>query len=743
MYETFYHLSATPFRLTPDPKFCFSHSGYEQAHAYLQYAFELGEGFILLTGRPGAGKTTLIETFLRELEARDAVTARVVVSHLGTTDLLRSVAYRYDLEAEGLDKATLLKRITEFFSRQKRLGRRVLLVIDEAQGLSHSLLEELRLMADLQEEGHPLLQIFLVGQESLRNVMREPETEQFQQRVIGTCQLGPMSLPETRSYVEHRLRRAGWTGDPELTGAAILAIYRYSAGVPRHINKICTRLLLQGVLENKHKLDKDDVVGIAMEMGDEQLAPTGRELLAVDETSSGTAKETELPDDSPFLSQLAVRMERQLGDTLPVPQRFAAMTTRQCPGESAPHHKVQRPVVRQHVAEVPVSRSGGFARAGTMPPRSKVAPIGRRRHKILRIRALPGVVKFSEKPSLLFSAVAVTTLSAGALTSFFGGSGETDQRAPFVTEAQTVQASMRTDRNDESPAAPALQPDRRELGPENSDNAAAALYAERPIEGGVAASGAELLPGESTTRSGVPVTEVAVVESVSGRPASEIAPGSETGGDVSGNVKPAPAGSAANAQLITPVTPSGLSGAAASEPVAVATQPDQAVSDGRQETALPDVSKDQKVARLLLQGRAALGEDRLMIPATRSAHYYFQQVLLRQPDNWEALFGLSKIVDRYVELATGAVQRGDETKARRYIARGMRVRSQDTRLLALRDHLDAPPVQAQPTVTAAAQAVEPLVELVEEPEKPKNVVEWLKDFLSKNAVESRRDSNPE
>jgi general secretion pathway protein A len=221
MYETFYHLSATPFRLTPDPKFCFSHSGYEQAHAYLQYAFELGEGFILLTGRPGAGKTTLIETFLGELEAKAAVTARVVVSHLETTDLLRSVAYRYDLEAEGLDKATLLKRIAEFFSRQKRLGRRVLLVIDEAQGLSHSSLEELRLMADLQERGHPLLQIFLVGQESLRNVMREPETEQFQQRVIGTCRLGPMSLAETRSYVEHRLRRAGWTGDPELTGAAI------------------------------------------------------------------------------------------------------------------------------------------------------------------------------------------------------------------------------------------------------------------------------------------------------------------------------------------------------------------------------------------------------------------------------------------------------------------------------------------------------------------------------------------
>jgi type II secretory pathway predicted ATPase ExeA len=742
MYETFYHLSATPFRLTPDPKFCFSHSGYEQAHAYLQYAFELGEGFILLTGRPGAGKTTLIETFLGELEAKDAVTARVVVSHLESTDLLRSVAYRYEVEAEGLDKATLLKRITEFFSRQKRLGRRVLLVIDEAQGLSHSSLEELRLMADLQERGHPLLQIFLVGQESLRDVMREPRMEQFQQRVIGTCRLGPMSLAETRSYVEHRLRRASWTGDPELTGPSILAIYRYSAGVPRHVNKICTRLLLQGVLENKHKLDKDDVVGIAMEMDDEQLAPTGRELLAADETSSDAMLESELPEDSPLLSQLAVRMERQLGDTPPVPQRFAAATTRQSPTECASHHPVQRDVARQRVAEVPVSRSGGFARGGTMPPGVAVAPMGRRRHNILKNRVLPGVFKFSEKPALLFSAVAVATLSAGALTSLFGDRGETDQRALFVTEAQPIQAPMWTRPKDESPSAPALQPGRRELGPENTDNAAAALSAERQIEAGVAAVGAELLPGESTTRSGALVAEVAVVESVPVRAASETAPGPETDGDASGNAKPAPAGSAANAQLIDAVTPAGLSTTAASEPAAAATQPDRAVSDGRQETARLD-AKAQKVARLLLQGRTALGEDRLMIPATRSAHYYFQQMLVLEPDNWEALFGLSKIVDRYVELATGAVQRGDEIKARRYIARGLRVRSQDTRLLALRDRLDASPGQAQPPVTVAVQAVEPVVEPVEEPEKPKNVVEWLKDFLSRNAAESRRDSSPE
>jgi type II secretory pathway predicted ATPase ExeA len=132
--EAFYHLTATPFRLTPDPKFCFSHSGHAEARAYLQYAFALGEGFIILTGRPGAGKTTLIESFLKELEASKVATARIAPANLETTDLLRSVAFAYHIQAEGLDKATLLRRISQNFSTLMHQGRRVLLVIDEAQG---------------------------------------------------------------------------------------------------------------------------------------------------------------------------------------------------------------------------------------------------------------------------------------------------------------------------------------------------------------------------------------------------------------------------------------------------------------------------------------------------------------------------------------------------------------------------------------------------------------------------------
>ncbi|MGD8673046.1 MAG: AAA family ATPase, partial [Thiogranum sp.] len=314
MYETFYHLSATPFRLTPDPRFCFNHSGYAQARAYLQYAFDLGEGFIIVTGRAGAGKTTLVEGFLRELETGNVVAARVAAANIKATDLLRSVAYVYGIEAENLDKATLLRRIAQHLSTLMHRRQRVLLVIDEAQSLSHSALEELRLLADLAEGARPLLQIFLVGQEKLRSVMREPDMEQLQQRVIGACRLEPMGLAETKDYIRHRLCRAGWSGDPELTGAAVLAIFQYSGGTPRHINKICTRLMLQGFMENKHALDRDDVVGIASELDEEQLAPAARGNNALDDMAADPALAAALRHDQAALSKLAVRAPEPAGE---------------------------------------------------------------------------------------------------------------------------------------------------------------------------------------------------------------------------------------------------------------------------------------------------------------------------------------------------------------------------------------------------------------------------------------------
>ena len=273
MYQRFYQLASNPFRLAPEPDFCFSHTGYRRAREYLEFALAQGEGFVMVTGRPGTGKTMLVETFLKTVNTDEVIARRIAVSSYGAEDLLRAVAYAYGIEAAGLDKGTLRHRIQQFFVAQERSGRRVLLIIDEAQTLSHTALEELRILADMQTESRLMLQLFLVGQESLQESMHIPEMEQFQQRVIANYHLAPLNLEDTRSYIEHRLLQAGWNGNPEFSSAAVLGIYQLSKGVPRHINKICNRLLLLGFGKGNHTIDEQDVLEISAEMHEERLAP--------------------------------------------------------------------------------------------------------------------------------------------------------------------------------------------------------------------------------------------------------------------------------------------------------------------------------------------------------------------------------------------------------------------------------------------------------------------------------------
>ena len=306
MYETFYHLQNNPFSLAPDPHFCFSHSGHQQAREYLQYALKLGEGMVMVTGSPGTGKTTLVESFIDQLNMGSVTAARIAVSRLDANDLLRAVAYAFDIEAEGHDKATLRHLIQQYLENQAQCGRRVLLIIDEAQGLPRSALDELRLLADLRVESHQILQLFLVGQEQLHERMLDPEMDYFQQRVIAHYRLVPLDLQEMRSYIEYRLRKAGWQGDLEFTGAAVLDIFRFSKGVPRHINKLCNRLLLLGFGIGSHTLDREHVQTIIEEMGEEQLSPITVEQPAR-EVGTGPLDEPALQQN--LLAELAISFE--------------------------------------------------------------------------------------------------------------------------------------------------------------------------------------------------------------------------------------------------------------------------------------------------------------------------------------------------------------------------------------------------------------------------------------------------
>jgi len=274
MYETFYNLKAKPFHLSPDPRFFFGSSGHKRVLAYLRYGINQGEGFIVVTGEVGTGKTTLLRTLLSELPSeKNIIAAQLVTTQLESDELLKMVAASFGLAYEGRSKSALLEELERFFMANAREGRRVLLIVDEAQNLPIHSLEELRMLSNYQVGSRSLFQSFLVGQVEFRNTLRSPNLEQLRQRVIASYHLGPMDLKETRAYVEHRLSLVGWEKDPGFTPEAYTAIYDFTNGVPRRINTLCDRVLLVGYLDEFHEITSETVAKVVEELREETAAP--------------------------------------------------------------------------------------------------------------------------------------------------------------------------------------------------------------------------------------------------------------------------------------------------------------------------------------------------------------------------------------------------------------------------------------------------------------------------------------
>jgi general secretion pathway protein A len=279
MYTEFYRLKGLPFQLTPDPRFFFSSAGHARAMAHLTYGLHQGEGFIVITGEVGAGKTTLVDLLLSQLDTSAYAAAKIVTSQLQGDDLLRMVAAAFGLYVPGMEKAAMLRRIEDFIHANMRARKRSLILIDEAQNLSIGALEELRMLSNFARGGTSPVQSFLVGQPQFRNIMASPELDQLRQRVIASYHLGPMTEVETKAYVLHRLKTVEWKDDPVLGEDAFGAIYRFSEGVPRRINTLASRLLLFGYLEERHALDADAVTQVAEELQSE-LSPVGGTALS-------------------------------------------------------------------------------------------------------------------------------------------------------------------------------------------------------------------------------------------------------------------------------------------------------------------------------------------------------------------------------------------------------------------------------------------------------------------------------
>ncbi|QLC21415.1 AAA family ATPase [Parasphingopyxis sp. CP4] len=289
MYSEHYGLTGNPFQLTPDPRFWFESETHKKAMAYLGYGLAQGEGFIVITGDIGAGKTTLVGHLMATIDTSRLTAVQIVSTQVEGEDMLRLVAQQLGMESHGLAKAELLDRIERFLHGQAREGKRTLLVVDEAQNLPVSALEELRMLSNFQAAGRALLQIFLLGQPEFRDRVRTaPNLEQLRQRVIATHHLDPMQANEIEPYITHRLTVAGWDGRPHFGADAYNALYAATDGVPRRLNTLMARVLLFGAVEDLDMITGDAVNAVLADLAEEE---PGRAKPMVDDAALETVTE--------------------------------------------------------------------------------------------------------------------------------------------------------------------------------------------------------------------------------------------------------------------------------------------------------------------------------------------------------------------------------------------------------------------------------------------------------------------
>lgn len=319
MYEKFFRLAFSPFQIMPDSRFYFGSSGHSRALAHLTYGLAQGDGFIVITGDVGAGKTTLIDHLLTQLDPNGYVAARIVTSQLSPNGLLRMILSAFDVRCSASDKAGMLRRFDEFCLQNRSAGLRILLIIDEVQNLPFATLEELRMLSNLATGNRAPLQTCLIGQPQFLEVLQSAKAEQLRQRICTSYHLGVLEESEVGAYVEHRLRIASWSGDPSFDEDVFSAITTYTDGVPRRINLLCSRLLLRSYLNETHRICGADVREVAEEWLSEPSASCAHDAPA----GAAGRRAPKIAQRLNVIERTLVRQENALNQVLADIERYS------------------------------------------------------------------------------------------------------------------------------------------------------------------------------------------------------------------------------------------------------------------------------------------------------------------------------------------------------------------------------------------------------------------------------------
>lgn len=348
MYEEFFGFSAPPFRLNPDPKFFFGSRSHNKAMAYLHYGLRQGEGFIVITGEIGAGKSMLISHLLDQLDRSNVVAAHLLTANLEPSALLSHILSAFRIEPAGAGESAAHEAFEDFLFDQMNRGRRVLLIVDEAQNLPMKTIEELRMLSNMDYDGTPLFQVFLIGQPEFRSILSRPNMEQFRQRVIASYHLEPLSEAETMEYIKHRLSLVGWMTDPTISEEAFSAIYQATGGVPRKINKLCNRILMYCNIEQLHAIDADVVETVLADLRQEGFgAPAVAETPAVETEEKLVREQLERETSATDKKTVVIPFEATRKNAVP---KSASKESRESTGA-----QVQAPCAEESASMDPVS----------------------------------------------------------------------------------------------------------------------------------------------------------------------------------------------------------------------------------------------------------------------------------------------------------------------------------------------------------------------------------------------------